>query len=255
MSLDDLTISPPMSSYAVSTSASISSHGAESFQLSRKSSGQDIARRLSQSRIAPPYKIIVWPAIYSRLRVVGVSDLDVIINDVLNRKPWLLRMDFMSFTERTPIAPSTPTRSKLPSLTAAGVPHYAEQFPDLTEENLVQYSSAYFDSYNILFPVFERKDFMERRLPLVMRRGFGYDDPDAAIVLGIAALGKMADKGIPKQDLSSESGPPASYNYPMHMPGADIFHAFQRRVGGMATGCAIEIIQIALLQAFVQRSR
>lgn len=252
MSLGNHHATPP---YALSISPTGSSHHGESDQPVKILSRQDSPHKLLQSRIGRPHKVILWPAIHSRLRAAGVSGLDIIIHNVLGGSPWLLRLDPMRFTERTPIAPSIPTRPELPSSTAAGIPHYAEQVPELLEENLIDYSNAYFDSYNVLFPVFERKSFMENRLPVVVRRGFGYDDPDATIVLGIAALGKMVDKGLSDQDLSNGAISSASCHRQNRMPGAEIFHAFQKRVGGTAKGCAIEVVQIALLQAFVRRSR
>ena len=75
-------------------------------------------------------------------------------------------------------------------------------FPDLTAERVEEYSSAYFNTFNVLLPLLDLNDFMGGVVTRLLRDGFRDDDPESVLALLVFALGQLAIEGVLGQPTS-----------------------------------------------------
>jgi hypothetical protein len=124
-------------------------------------------------------------------------------------------------------------------------------FPDLTMVNMQQYADAYFNSFNMIYPILDYNDFMQQVMPLCSTKGFSDGCVTSILALSVFALGKLALEGVVGDPIPSDytfiSGiRGGSFQTP---PGLDIFNEVRRRLGFVHTQCCLESVQILLLIA------
>lgn len=125
-------------------------------------------------------------------------------------------------------------------------------FPRLTREIMHQLATAYFDTFNFIYPFMDRQNFISDTLSKVHTEGFS-GDTDSVIALLVFALGELAIEGsrgnpieVYKGRASGVRGGTAS-----KPPGLAFFNEARKRIGFVLTECELENIQIYSLAACV----
>lgn len=69
--------------------------------------------------------------------------------------------------------------------------------PILTGPQIEKYSDAYFNSFNLRFPILDKKDFMTETANRVLREGYREGDSGAVLALMVFALGQVESRAGP----------------------------------------------------------
>lgn len=110
---------------------------------------------------------------------------------------------------------------------------------------------SYFDSYNVLYPLIDKDEFLDNILPEVLEEGFGYGDFASVLVLLMCALGQIAHEGIWGDAIEVRDGWESGIRggNAARPPGLDIFNEARMRTGFILTQTSLENIQILQLTA------
>lgn len=120
-------------------------------------------------------------------------------------------------------------------------------FPDLTAEVMDKYTHAYFGSYNLVYPVLDRKDFTDGVLPTVERHGFADGCLQSLLALLVLALGALSCDGANGNPLAQGSGiRGGTVGRP---PALEIFNEARKRFGFVMGSCTVENAQAMVLMA------
>jgi hypothetical protein len=202
------------------------------------------SQRISRSHISVSHRVLLWPGVVGHMKRSGLAatvalDLQCISR---NGSPWLLQRK----TSRD--------RSKLPcnkGLLSSTLNTGYVIFPDLTVQQVNEYSAAYFKTFNVLLPLLEANMFVDGVVPRLLQEGYRDDDPESVLALLVFALGQLAIEGVtgyPTRVSHDESSGfrGGSIETP---PGLGLFNEARRRIGMVNTQPCLETVQIMLLQA------
>jgi hypothetical protein len=125
-------------------------------------------------------------------------------------------------------------------------------FPTLTRDIMYRLSTAYFDTFNLFYPLLDRETFFSDSLAKVQAEGFD-GDTDSVIALLVFALGEVATEGSHGDPIGTYKGRSSgvrggSANKP---PGLALFNEARKRIGFVLTECELENVQIFSLAAYV----
>ncbi|EMC98891.1 hypothetical protein BAUCODRAFT_384024 [Baudoinia panamericana UAMH 10762] len=197
-----------------------------------------------------PHKITLWPAIYIHLinsRVAAADDLQYVLQE---GTPWFIKRELQKHP--TPLCSDV----GLPcfSITtgqAEPVRTGSVAFPTLSIQQIQEYSDAYFNTFNVLYPLLNRDGFMNGIVARLLREGYGDDDAGSVLALLVFALGQVAVEGVFDRPISVMSGQPSGFRGGTidQPPGLPLFNEARRRLGFIGTQCTLENVQILLLQA------
>ncbi|TAQ89561.1 hypothetical protein B7494_g2138 [Chlorociboria aeruginascens] len=128
-------------------------------------------------------------------------------------------------------------------------------FPLLTRETMHRLATAYFDTFNLLYPFMDRQNFISDTLSQVDTEGFN-GDTDSVIALLVFALGELALEGYDGQPIEVVNGRSSGVRggSSSKPPGLALFNEARRRMGFVLTECDLENVQIFSLAACVVSS-
>ena len=233
---------------------------AESSQKSDKTPRdhiQDFPRELQQSyhHLTVPHKIILWPSIYIHLINSGISataDLQYVLQE---GTAWFIRQEIAMHPTTLPYDISLPYFAINSGMREQG---YAcnVAFPTLSIQQIQEFCDAYFNTFNILFPILDREAFMNGTVAPLLRDGYGDGDPKAVLALLVFALGKVAIEAVFERPISLVDGQPSGFRGGTvdKPPGLAIFNEARRRMGFVATLNSLENVQMLLLEALYYES-
>ncbi|KAI1872601.1 hypothetical protein JX265_005481 [Neoarthrinium moseri] len=121
---------------------------------------------------------------------------------------------------------------------------------DLQWETMQSLSKAYFDSFNLLYPIVDRHFFQTQVLPPLATRGLG-NDINSTLICLILALGEVAIASVQGDPLMIHKGRPGGIkgvSLETH-PGVLFFNEARKRMGFNLTECSLENVQIFALAA------
>ncbi|KAM7193471.1 hypothetical protein V8F20_008374 [Naviculisporaceae sp. PSN 640] len=139
-----------------------------------------------------------------------------------------------------------------PSMTLHGQVHGSASIPfsRLNWDAVQRLSKAYFDTFNLLFPILDRRSFLSDTLPSLFNRGFG-QEITSTIAFLVCALGEVALAGTEGNPIHvhAHNGRPSgikggSKDEP---PGLELFNEARKRMGFNLTECSLENVQIFAL--------
>ncbi|OMP82295.1 hypothetical protein BK809_0006605 [Diplodia seriata] len=208
-----------------------------------------LANRIPTAQVSSSHKVFLWPFIHARLAEFDVDvakDLQALTQE---GTPWFLNHELRKHPRPLPCD----ARLEAEPVLDISAPDAARRvrFPRLTYEEMRTYTVHYFNTFNVLYLILDRRHFTDIMLPKVAKHGFGDGDYESIICLLVFALGKVAldgtwsapvDNGMPFE--SGVRG--GTHDRP---PGLDIFNEARRRYGFVANECSLESIQITLLFA------
>jgi hypothetical protein len=125
-------------------------------------------------------------------------------------------------------------------------------FPRLTRDIMHQLATAYFDTFNFIYPFMDRQNFISDTLMKVHTEGFD-GDPDSVIALLVFALGELAIEGSRGKPIEVYNGRPSGVRggTASQPPGLALFNEARKRIGFVLTDCDLENVQIYSLAACV----
>jgi hypothetical protein len=204
----------------------------------------DTLEHNSRSRISVSHKVLLWPGVVCYMRDSGIAEVAVTDLQCIARfgSPWLLQRE------------TSTRRGKLPcnlSLPCSTSDFGSVVFSDLTVERVNEYSSAYFNTFNVLFPLLNSNDFLSGVVARLLREGFRDDDPESVLALLVFALGQLAIEGVVGWPTSVHNDEFSGFRGGTieKPPGLGLFNEARRRIGMVNTQFRLENVQIMLLQA------
>ena len=125
-------------------------------------------------------------------------------------------------------------------------------FPRLTRDIMHQLATAYFDTFNFIYPFMDRQNFISDTLAKVHTEGFN-GDIDSVIALLIFALGELALEGHHGNPIETYKGRPSGVRggTASKPPGLALFNEARKRIGFVLTDCELENVQVYCLAAWV----
>lgn len=192
------------------------------------------------THISVSHKVFLWPAVYRQFALGGAKTFPDLRPLAWVGSAWLMRKDELGVG-------NLPCDEVIPfsSITSGCV-----LFPDLSFAQVENYSAAYFNTFNRLFPILDRNLFVDGVLTRLSRQGYKDDDPESVLALLVCALGQLAREGVFEIPASTSHGEPSGFRggTTERPPGLSLFNQARRRVGIVATKCSLETVQILLLQ-------
>ena len=125
-------------------------------------------------------------------------------------------------------------------------------FPSLTRQIMHDLATAYFDTFNFLYPFMDRQNFLSDTLTKVYTEGFD-GDIESVTALLVFALGELAIQGSHGEPTEFYKGRPSGLRggSPSKPPGLAFFNEARARIGFVLTECDLENVQIFSLAACV----
>lgn len=239
--------SPP--SFRPETDTS-TSYVASSARLLQQPSPSGTNRSQPHRHASTALKMLTWPAIKQLLLQSHLSNLGDLQSLQADASAFIIRMQKG--------IPNLTLDEVLPDQPFIGMqPQEAREtggarvtFPDLNYEIMYGLATAYFDTFNFLYPFMDRQNFTSETLSIVHTSGFS-GDIASVIALLIFALGELAIDGSHGNPIDVYKGRPSglrggTLKIP---PGLALFNEARKRIGFVLTGCDLENVQIFSLVA------
>lgn len=234
--------SQPSSTVSLSAKTGISNHDApQNFPT-------DL--RVGYKHVTVPHKVILWPTIYKHLASTGIntiSDLQHVLEDGTH---WFIKQEIKKHPDPLPYDLVLPYFAINSSLREQGFSSRVG-FPTLSIQQIQEQCDAYFNTYNVLFPILNRDVFMNDTVAPLLRDGYGDGDSRSVLALLVFALGQVAIEGVYERPISLIDGQASGFRGGTveRPPGLAIFNEARRRIGFVATQSSLENVQILLLEA------
>jgi hypothetical protein len=232
-----------------------SSYPASSHRLSQQLSPVGIGRRQPASQVAAAHKILTWPAIQQLLLQALPSNIRDLKSLEQEGSAFIVRMQ-----RGTPNLPLDEGLEETPffgmqiqATRAAGGARVT--FPALTRDRMDRLATAYFDTFNFIYPFMDRQNFTSDTLTRVHTEGFD-SDTDSVIALLVFALGELAIEGSRGNPIEVYQGRPSGVKggTSSRPPGLALFNEARKRIGFVLTGCDLENVQVFSLAALYYES-
>ena len=206
--------------------------------------------QISYQHLTVPHKIILWPSIYIHLINSGIqatSDLQYVLQE---GTPWFIRQEIAKHPQPLPYDVALPYYALNSSLREQGFASKVA-FPSLTIQQIQEQCDAYFNTFNVLFPLLNRDTFMNGTVAPLLRDGYADGDPNAVLALMVFALGQVAIEGVFERPISFTGSNPSGFRGGTadKPPGLAIFNEVRRRLGFVTSQTTLESVQILLLEA------
>lgn len=228
----------------------------ESGTPSQIASAEGVGRFPPYRHASAAHKILAWPAIQQLLVQVlpsNAGDLKLLEQDgskflirVFNGQP---RLNLEASIADQPFRGMQSERSRI-----EGGPRIT--FPGVTRDRMYQLTTAYFDSFNLLFPFMDRRAFESDTLQRVISEGFD-GDVDSVVALLVFALGEVALEGMSGSPIGSFNGLDSGVKggtSPVHPPGLSYFNEARKSLGFVFGEHQLVNVQIFSLAAYVGHS-
>lgn len=195
------------------------------------------------SFISVSHSVLLWPVVVD---LVVKSGIEVAILDLQcirsHGSSWLWQREVTKHREDL-VFDNSLSSSTLESGPAV--------FSSLTTEQLTEYSTTYFNTFNMLSPLLDLDVFMDGAVARFQRQGYMDNDPKGVLLLLVFALGQLAMDGVLARPTSISCGEYSGFRGGSitASPGLDLFNEARRRIGICDTQCHLENVQILLLQA------
>lgn len=194
--------------------------------------------------------VFPWPSIQSMLRKADGSLGDDLEQLMSCGSAWLVRQEIQADSD--PIPPDTLLRSSTFYVPTEPDGPPRSMFPDLTVDLMDFYTSAYFGSFNMVYPVLDREDFVTSILPTMKTHGFAIGCLKSVIALLVFALGRTAYEGTNGGPIAEGSGIRGGTR--KKPPALEIFNEARRRMGFVMSSLSLENTQAMLLTAVFYES-
>jgi len=196
------------------------------------------------------HKILTWPAIQQLLLQVQPSNIGDL--KILEKEGSAFLVNIQQGAADLPLDDVLQAHPfmGMQSQAARNAGGTRVTFPDLTREVMHRLATAYFDSFNFLYPFMDRQNFISDILTRVHSEGFD-GDIESVIALLVFALGELAIEGSRGRPVDVFNGRESgirggSTDSP---PGIGLFNEARKRMGFVMAKCDLENVQVLSLAA------
>lgn len=217
-------------------------------------SGAPLSRPYHHASAA--YKMLTWPAIQQLLLQAKPSNIGDLKSLEKEGSAFLVTLQHgfpsLSLEESLQVKPFLGMQSQA-IRTAGGT---SVTYPHLTREVMHRLATAYFDSFNLLYPFMDRQIFLSETLTRVFSEGFD-GDSDSVVALLVFALGELAIEGSRGPPVTVHNGRPSGVKGGVsndRPPGIGLFNEARKRMGFLIAQCDLQNVQILSLAAYVWNS-
>nr|POE79322.1 hypothetical protein CFP56_07387 [Quercus suber] len=208
--------------------------------------------------LTAPHKILLWPSIYINLINTGIRASSDMQNILRGGTAWFIKQELARHPDplRADVGLPCYAVSSTPSHSREGHDSSHVAFPSLTLQSVQEYTDAYFNTFNILFPLLDREVFINEIVSHVLTTGYSDGDAHSVLALMVFALGQVAVEGVFGHPISMLDGSASGFRGGTvdEPPGLALFNEARRRLGFIATQSTLENVQIMLLQAIYYQS-
>jgi hypothetical protein len=197
------------------------------------------------------HKLLTWPAIQQQLFQAMPSNTGDLKSLKEQGSAFIVQLQKSS--------PKLPLDENLQELPFVGMQTQATRasggarttFPALSRD-MHRLATAYFDTFNLIYPFMDRQNFLSDTLSRVQSEGFGADT-DSVLALLVFALGELAIEGSCGHPIKGHEGRASGVRggNATKPPGLALFNEARKRMGFVLTECDLENVQIFHLAAFV----
>ncbi|KAH8815239.1 hypothetical protein F5884DRAFT_169964 [Xylogone sp. PMI_703] len=192
-------------------------------------------------------KILTWPAMQQLLLQAipsSASELKMLDQEglvFLNRVHKVTSIPHLPLDEHIQDQPFIGMQT--PATRMTGAPR--STFPALSPGTMRHLATAYFDTFNFMYPFMDRQTFMSETLSKVLVEGFN-GDTESVIALLVFALGELAIEGIQGKPIGEQNGRLSGVRggTSTKPPGLALFNEARKRIGFTLTECDLENVQI-----------
>lgn len=200
---------------------------------------------LDEGDLRGALSVFPWPSVQVLLAGANRATARDLEGILAEGSGWLVRHEMLSETDTLPC--DAFLRGSNLHVIRGDKEQARIVFPDLTAEVMDKYTNAYFGSYNLLYPVVDREDFMDGVLPTVKRHGFADGCLQSLLALLVLALGALSCDGATGKPLVQGSG--IRGGTVERPPALEIFNEARKRVGFVMGSCTVENAQAMVLMA------
>jgi hypothetical protein len=239
-------------SFSVESGENTRSYSATSARISVLPSPSGVGRSQPYRHASAAHKMLTWPAIQQLLLQALPSNIGDLNSLEQEGSAFIIRIQEgtpqLSLEEGLPHSPFVGMQSQ--ATRAAGGAR--STFPGLTREIMHQLATAYFDTFNFLYPFMDRQNFISDTLAKVTSEGFD-GDTESVIALLVFALGELAIEGCRGNPIEVYNGRGSGIRggTQTRPPGLAFFNEARKRIGFVLTDCDLENVQIYSLAACV----
>ncbi|KAH7317260.1 hypothetical protein BKA65DRAFT_541989 [Rhexocercosporidium sp. MPI-PUGE-AT-0058] len=205
--------------------------------------------RLSQQ---PVHKMLTWPAIQQLLLQYLPSDLGDLKSFEQEGSAFIVRMQ--RGTPNLPLDESLEERPFVGMQTqasrAAGGARIT--FPALTRNMMDRLATAYFDTFNFIYPFMDSQNFTSDTLTRAHTERFN-GDTDSVIALLVFALGELAIEGSRGNPIKVHQGRPSGIRggTSSRPPRLALFNEARKRTGFVLTGAILKMFRSFLWLRYI----
>jgi hypothetical protein len=201
------------------------------------------SRRELLPLISVSHEVLLWPAVSRHIMkhctAEASSDLDCIRR---SGSQWLWQKEVLKHAVGLPSKVGFPT-----SIHDNG----SIAFPSLANLQAHRYTTAYFNTFNVLSPLLDLDTFTSRMATRLPYQSYRDDDPEGVLVYLVLALGQLAVEGVLDWPIGQYKGEYSGFRGgTIEMPpGLNLFNEARRRMSAIDSKCRLKRVQILLLQA------
>lgn len=201
--------------------------------------------------ISHAHKIWLWPALRDTLTTSGIEVVQGIGFLQCNEVGWLAWLQKQIWPECG--SDNEVLRSPGQGAQKSDGVEKDSLYFGLTFEEMQHFSNFYFNTFNYLYPLLDRKSFFSRTLVKFIREGVDCGITDSVVTLLVLALGELAFDGSFGEPVAREDGKPSGLRggSAKRPPGLSLFNEARKKMGFVATQYELENVQIFSLAAYV----
>ena len=240
---------PPPTSHPLSN---ITNHDEPESSVARHGMVQEL--QWSPKHLTMPHMVLLWPRIYSGLassQTAIALDLSSIVHEGLS---WFARKE--ASKHRTSLLADAWLHTTNLNTGNQSIAREQSTPSCLHHTQIREVSAAYFDTFNLLYPILDRRHFTSEMLDVALRTGCIIGSAAGIILLLVLALGQVAIHGNSGGPISTVDDRTSGFRGGSleEPPGLTEFNEARRRLGFLAVDCTIEYVQIMLLQSIYYES-
>jgi hypothetical protein len=201
-----------------------------------------------------PNLVLLWPRIYSDL-VSSQGSIELDLRSILHEGvSWFAKKEaskhktsLSTGDEQRAVGPDASHRARASDFGCAILSDPAQ---------VREISAAYFDTFNLMYPILHRGHFMKAILDASLQKGRIGGGADGTILLLVLALGRVSIEGNSGTPISIPDLQPSGFRGGSleEPPGLVEFNEARRHFGFLAVDCTIDYVQIMLLQSVYYES-
>jgi len=200
--------------------------------------------------VSSVHEMLSWPAVQQALELARPkTGLDP---SAIARDGPAMILGLHDHSRRLPVGNTAPLdRDQSLSFPVQGPDTSSLTIQSLTWDTMQRLSKAYFDTFNLMYPILDRQSFVSSTMSLVSNEGFN-EGMASTIALLICALGEVAIAGTQGIPIHVSNGRPSGMKggTTTQPPGLGLFNEARRRMGFNLTACSLENVQIFALAGY-----